>query len=68
MSSAVCEWCSNYIDAVDNRRFPGFCSSEHRDEDRFYRDALASDRARRRADANQHRRATDARRNPHYLT
>lgn len=65
MSSAVCDWCSNYVE-VRNHRFPGFCSPECRDEDRFHRDAIASERAQRRRDANQHRRATN--RPPHYLT
>lgn len=67
MSSAVCDWCENYIE-VNNHRFPGFCSTDCRDEDRAQRDAIASDRARRRADAAQHRRATNARRSPNYLT
>jgi hypothetical protein len=59
MSSAVCDWCEDYID-VSNLRFPGFCSTDCRDEDRAVRDRAASDLARRRADANQHRRATEA--------
>jgi hypothetical protein len=58
MSSAVCEECSNYIE-VTNRRFPGFCSTDCRDGDRARRDAAASDRARSRRDAQQHRAATD---------
>ena len=68
MSSATCEWCGEYIDGVRNHRFPGFCSVDCRDADRYRRDAIASDRARRRADAQQHRRATTASRRPHYLT
>lgn len=67
MSSAVCDWCENYIE-VNNHRFPGFCSTDCRDEDRARRDAAASERARRRADARQHWKATTSRRNPHYLT
>lgn len=67
MSAAVCDWCSGWIE-VSNHRFPGFCSPECRDEDRFHRDAIASDRAQRRRDAHQHWKATTSRRNPHYLT
>jgi hypothetical protein len=57
--SAVCDWCENYIEARSNHRFAGFCSSDCRDEDRARRDLAASDQARRRADARQHRAATD---------
>jgi hypothetical protein len=60
VSSATCDWCGEYIEAVRNHRFPGFCSTECRDQDRAVRDRAASDLARRRADANQHRRATEA--------
>jgi hypothetical protein len=67
MSSACCDECSNYIE-VTNHRFPGFCSTDCRDADRYRRDAIAADRTRRRADAQQHRRADQVRRNPHYLT
>jgi hypothetical protein len=59
MSSAVCDWCSEYIEVTSNHRFPGFCSTDCRDGDRAHRDAIASDTARRRADARQHRAATD---------
>ncbi len=67
MSAAACDWCTGWIE-VTNSRFPGFCSPECRDEDRARRDAVASDKAQRRADAQQQHRATEARRRPHYLT
>lgn len=68
MSSAVCDWCSNYIEAVRNHRFAGFCSTGCRDLDRARRDAAASERARSRRDAAQHRRATNTRHRINYLT
>lgn len=60
--SAVCDWCTNYIE-VTNTRFPGYCSPECRDDERALRDQAASAAAQRRADARQHRRATEAHKN-----
>ncbi len=67
MPSATCDECSGWIDA-GNRRWPGYCSSDCRDTDRHRRDEAASVRARRRADGQQHRRATEAQRRQHHLT
>jgi len=67
MSSAVCDWCSNYIEA-SNHRFPGFCSTDCRNLDRASRDHDAAQRARSRRDAAQHRRATNTRHRINYLS
>lgn len=61
----VCSWCGEDI-TVTNRAFVGFCSPVCREVDRQYRDRDASDRARSRADARQHRDAN--RRRADYLT
>ena len=65
MSAATCDVCAGWID-VSNLRFPGFCSPDCRDADRARRDAVASDLARRRADAARHRQASARR--LHHLT
>ncbi len=67
MSAATCDECTGWIE-VSNRRFPGFCSTRCRDEDRARRDALASDLARRRADRAQQQRWVDQRHRVHPLT
>lgn len=67
MTAVNCDWCTEYIE-VSNRGFPGFCSTVCRDIDRARRDRQASDLARRRADARQHRRATDGAKRIHHLT
>ena len=67
MTAINCDSCGEYIE-TSNRRFPGFCSPECRDEDRARRDAAESERAQRRAAAREHRRATERHRNPLYPT
>ncbi len=64
MTVPVCDQCACDIE-VNNRRFPGYCSTTCREHARSKRDRAAADLARRRADARQHR---EANRPPTYLT
>ncbi len=64
MSSPVCDFCSDYIE-VNNRAFPGYCSTDCRQHAHAERNRAAAALAQRQADARQHR---EANRPAHYLT
>ncbi len=52
MSSPVCDQCGSWIE-VDNRSFPGYCSTACRQHAAADRDRAASDLVQRRADRRQ---------------
>ncbi len=52
MSSPVCDRCGSWIE-VDNRAFPGYCSTDCRQHARAERDRASAALAQRRADRRQ---------------